>query len=240
MRRTLVNFQTVLLTFLSLITVVRAADDCPPPVKQTATLATSSTPYQATAHNIGNWVYAVDNWGMLGGTVYEDLFTGERIDVASEFPKYSLLHNQSRAAFWVGGILDGDTLVSTGWLTDMYGATGSEWRPVFGPTGELTGLSVTDPDSPEYDNAVSEQDFVTTYTDTAGLDEDYYHDYFRGYDHRPLNIEIEQSSFAWSGALAEDLILFNVKVRNIGDETIEQAFFGIYAQPMVGFTPDYG
>jgi hypothetical protein len=60
-----------------------------------------------------------------------------------------------------------------------------------------------------------------------------------------LYVEITQRSFAWSYAYAEDFILFDYTIRNIGTERLRQIYMGIYVDADVhglanqnGFTDD--
>ena len=46
--------------------------------------------------------------------------------------------------------------------------------------------------------------------------------------HRPLNIEVTQKSFAWSYSYAEDLILFDYEIKNIGTQKLQNVYMGIY------------
>jgi len=180
-------------------------------------------------HNVGEFVLSVNNNGTFGDGFgigpAQDCFTGEPIpDGGSEYPKNSGTQYLFAASFWVGAVQGRDTLVSTGadgWLGIQ------EFFPDESPFGDMVRRSITDPNSPEFDGAISEQDYIATYTDTfitlAGTDPD---DGNRA--HRPLFIEVKQESYAWSYSYAEDLILFDYKIKNIGNRTLNNAFMGVY------------
>ena len=180
-------------------------------------------------HDVGEFVLSVNNNGTFGtgfaSGPAQDCFTGEPIpDGGSEYPKNSGTKYLFAAAFWIGAVQGRDTLVSTGadgWLGIQ------EFFPDESPFGEMSRRSIIDPNSPEFEDAISEQDYVATYTDTfialAGTDPD---DANR--PHRPLNIEVTQESYAWSYSYAEDLILFDYKIKNIGTQALENTFMGIY------------
>ncbi|UCD64648.1 MAG: hypothetical protein JSW34_04215, partial [Candidatus Zixiibacteriota bacterium] len=53
--------------------------------------------------------------------------------------------------------------------------------------------------------------------------------------HEPLFVEVRQETYALSFDMADDFILFNVTIKNIGEETIQDAFFGVQSRPAVGF-----
>jgi hypothetical protein len=145
-------------------------------------------------------------------------------------------------AFWIGAVVGRDTLVSVGadgWqqLYEMY--------PDEPPFGQMQYRSIKDPDKPEYEGAVSEEDYIAVYTDTFtdGIPNDY-----EGTPHTPLNIEVTQASYAWSYAYAEDIVLFDYQIMNIGTEKLQDVYMGIYVDCMVcydcmgnlpGFTDDH-
>ncbi|HWR83074.1 MAG TPA: hypothetical protein VN285_07215, partial [Candidatus Deferrimicrobium sp.] len=85
--------------------------------------------------------------------------------------------------------------------------------------------SIIDPTKPEYQNAISEEDYVFAYfdTNTINVDEDYF-----GRPHIPLHMEITQKSYAWSYAYAEDFVLFDYEIRNIGPRPLENVYMGFY------------
>jgi len=78
--------------------------------------------------------------------------------------------------------------------------------------------------SPE---AVSEEDVITAYTDTL-TDPAYVNiDPIDNRDHVPLNVEVKQRSFAWSYPYADDFILLDFAIRNIGRFPLKQLYIGI-------------
>lgn len=184
-----------------------------------------------TAHRVGNIVLAVSNdgtFGIFGGESGIDCFTGDRV-TACEYPKRSNSRYLYAAAFWIGAVVGRDTLVSTGadgWIG------GEEFLPDEEPFGNMIYRSMIDPSSSEFEDAVSEEDYVAVYTDTVteGVDQDY-----TGRAHLPLHIEVTQSSFAWSYQYAEDIVLFDYRVTNIGAQTLEEVYMGIYVDADIHF-----
>ncbi|MCK4461655.1 MAG: hypothetical protein KAW46_07605 [candidate division Zixibacteria bacterium] len=197
-------------------------------------------------HRVGKISLAVANNGTFGKEYHPgpsvDWFTGEEIGFSCEYPRGSRVNYLFGGAFWIGAVVGRDTLVSVGadgWqhLYEMY--------PDQAPFGEMVYRSIKDPDKPEYRNAVSEEDYIAVYTDTLteGIPNDY-----TGRAHIPLNIEVTQASYAWSYAYAEDFVLFDYQIMNIGLQTLRDVFMGIYVDCMVcydcmgnlpGFTDDH-
>jgi len=185
------------------------------------------------AHRVGQLVLAVNNNGTFGDGFAAgasiDFFTGEQIP-SCEYPKNSNVQYLFAGSFWIGAIVGRDTLVSVGadgWLYTR------EMFPDEAPWGEMVYRSIIDPSKDEYENAISEEDYIATYSDTYtdGIDADEYD----GRPHIPINVEATESSYAWSYSYAEDLILFDYKIRNIGYEDIENAYMGLYVDADVCF-----
>ena len=193
--------------------------------------------YAVAVHDVGTIALAVQNNGTFGldfGTRFSgvrDFFTGKRISTGCEFPRRTGLENLLNAALWVGAVIGNDTLVSTG-LDGWDG--GFEMYPEEAPRGDMIHRSLTDPDLLGYENAVSEQDYIAEYTDTLrGVSRDY----FNARPHKPLYIEVTQASYAWSYPYAEDIILVNLAIKNIGYRNLENVYIGLYFDHAVGFIP---
>ncbi len=90
------------------------------------------------------------------------------------------------------------------------------------------------------DNAVSEEDVIAVYTDTVTKPSFVSIDPTDGRPHIPLNIEITQRSYAWSYNYAEDFILFDYSIKNIGRKTLNQVYMGIYVDGDVHHTSKSG
>jgi hypothetical protein len=190
-------------------------------------MATIVPNYCIAEHNVGKLVLSVNNNGTLGtgfaaGTA-SDCFTGSQVK-SCEFPKGSNSTYLFAGAFWIGAVVGRDTLVSEGadgWLTTR------ELFPDPAPGGQMIHRSIIDPSLPEYDGAVSEQDYICTYTDTfpslvSGVDSR------SGRPHTPLNVGITQRSYAWSYAYAEDFVLFDYDIKNNGVRPLHDAYLGLY------------
>ncbi len=184
-------------------------------------------------HNVGRLVLAVSNNGTFGKEYANsepvDWFTGEPIPLNAEYPKGSRVSYLFGGAFWIGAVVGRDTLVSVGadgWqlVYEMY--------PDEAPIGNMIYRSIKDPNDPRYEGAVSEQDFIAVYTDTytTNIPADYF-----GRPHIPLDIQVTQRSYAWSYSYAEDFILFDYQIKNMGTRKLNQVYMGIYVDAMICF-----
>ena len=244
------SFFQVILTVLILLPTVGLAQMMPAErneLDSRPSLAAAGAPVHCLAtHHVGRIKLAVANNGTFGreyhpGGTY-DWFTGEAIGHSCEYPKGSDISYLFGGAFWIGAIVGRDTLVSVG--ADGW-QRAYEMYPDAAPFGEMIHRSINDYDNPEHDLAVSEEDYIAVYTDTItdGVPDDFF-----GRVHMPLNIEVTQASYAWSYEYAEDFVLFDYKIKNIGHRTLEEVYMAIYVDCMVcydclgdmqGFTDDH-
>jgi len=220
-------FLVIIFTCVSLLGRPRPEGDG---YKRISSYAAVSLPYCVAGHKVGKLELMVSNTGVFGepyavGIAPVDCFTGFRVDYCS-YPRNSNTRYLHNGAFWIGAINGRDTLVSVG--GDGWAYCG-ELHPPEAPFGNMVYRSIIDPNRKEYQGAVSEQDYIAVYTDTftsgvVGL----CNDFTDGRPHRPLNIEITQRSFAWSYPYAEDFVLFDYAIKNIGRERLDFVYMGIY------------
>jgi hypothetical protein len=181
-------------------------------------------------HDVGRIGVSIGNDGTLGnlsaGGRTNDWFTGEDL-YQGEYPLGNGTTYFWGGALWIGAIVGRDTLVSTG--SDGWSRQGNELQPDFYENGGgITYRSTLDPGIPAFEGALSEQDFIAVYRDTCincyGVSRDAVDN--RG--HRPLNIEVTQRSMAWSYPAADDIILLDYAIKNIGTQPIEKVYVGLY------------
>ena len=197
---------------------------------RTSNSAALSPAYCNVEHNVGNMALGISNDGTFGlGLAVSgsttDCFTGEPI-TSCEFPIGSRTRYLYGSALWIGAVVGQDTLVSTG--ADGWAWPGHEFHPDNVPFGEMQYRSTLDPTRPEYAGAVSEQDYIATYTDTCLNCLGVGYDPMDGRLHLPLNLEITQRSHAWSYPHTEDFVLIDYEIKNIGSETLTRIYLGIY------------
>jgi len=189
---------------------------------------TESTIFHA-AHNRGNIQLAIANNGTFGtfGQSIPDPFSGEIIP-SCEFPRNTDNVYLWVGAFWIGAVVGKDTLVSCG-SEDFYET--SEFWPEEPELGGEFEYSSIDKDSKLYNadrKAYSEEDIVCEYYDTTTNPSQVGQDPVDGRRHIPLGIKVTQRSMAWSYDYADDFILFDYKVQNIGHERLKKVYMGIW------------
>ncbi|MBD3402980.1 hypothetical protein GF420_08790 [candidate division GN15 bacterium] len=188
-----------------------------------------SPAYCLAIHDIGRIGFTMSNWGRFGTGALSplvDCVTEERAPDA-EYPIGSGTNYLYIGGLWIGGVRDGDTLVST--AVDRFNFA-REFNPEPSPFGDITRRTrIFDPTEPEPDDIVSEQDFVARYSDTLTFGNPYpSFDEVDGRPHEPLGVEVTQRSYMWSFGYADDFIIMEFEVRNVGDDVLKDVFFGFY------------
>ncbi len=179
---------------------------------------------QFDVHNIGKIAMSITNFGAFGtGYVTNDVVDGE-IAPSCEYPINSDLSYLFTGAMWIGAVVGRDTLVSG--AADGWAESTPELWPDGGEAGNIISRSNLKSRTDYHQDAISEQDFICTFTDTfpdlSGQDQN------DNRDHIPLNVSISQSSYAWSYDYSEDFILFDYKITNIGRFPIRDLYMGMY------------
>lgn len=188
-------------------------------------------------HRVGQLWFTVTNYGFLGNQMNFGLpdcvSGGATTDL--EFPGGSQIQYLYQGALWVGGIVNGDTLVSIatdGWV---YDPNRGELHADSGLSGEVIKRS-NDPSSPYYDpSALSQLDLIATMfdtlTDPAFVENPDPED---GKPFNPLELKITQTSLSDSGGALKDIIIMHYKLENIGQNNIQDAYVGFFWDGDVG------
>jgi hypothetical protein len=199
-------------------------------------------------HNAGRMWMNITNYGYFGNdgpsqsTALEDPCPPGGWAPQCEFPGGSDQQYLFQGALWIGALIEEEGFQTTrvsvgtdGWFTpsinEFYPGEGLEYgiqersnRPGF---TNCLGM-------PVYDSlAISDQDFVCLMADT--LQDDFWleEDPTDG-PHRPLGIEIKQTSYSFSQAFAEDFILIDYEISNIASNFLKNVYVGLYVDSDCG------
>jgi len=193
---------------------------------------TSAVPLtQTRVHKIGNMWLSITNFGQIGnfGRGNIDLCTGLPAP-SCEFPAGSGIDYLFTGALWIGAVVnDIDTLVSVGFdgwqsVQEFYPtSTGA----ISSRTIRAEGYQQDNCFTPYSDSAVSELDYVAVYYDTITDAANVGPDPLDG-PHHPLYLEVTQKSYSWSYEYANDFILFDFLIKNIGNAKLNQVYLGFY------------
>lgn len=173
-------------------------------------------------HDVGKMFISMQNTGIIGPDIYRS-GGGRNEETFMEYPRGSIWSYPTPHLI-IGGVVDRDTLVTTPlefWPASL--------QPQLTNQENLTLVSINDTGAVGF-AAHSEQDISCIYYDTlvdlllTPLDE------LDNRSHRPLKLKIKQTSYAWSYEYAEDFIIIDFRITNIGTRPITKAFLGIDVQ----------
>lgn len=177
-------------------------------------------------HNINKMHMTVTNYAILGASLFGAILCDDGPCPNCEYPINSDKDYLFAGAFWIGAIIGSDTLCSIG--AEGWSQGVNELLPRRGEAGLIERRSSI-PTSLDYNvDAVSEQDFISHMADTITDPALTGTDTFDGRSHIPLNIAMDQSTYAWSYDYAEDFIIYDFKFINIGSFEIKNLYMGVY------------
>ncbi len=194
--------------------------------------------YCLVQHRIGVISLTIQNNGTFGFyrnffSGGRDCFTGDRISFGCEYPRRSSLESLYYGALWVGAVVGNDSIVTTGMAEP---GNNLEFHPDASPLGDMIHRSLLNPDAPEFKDAISDEDYIAVYYDTL---QGASRDFLSNRPHAPLYIEVTQKSYAWSYSYAEDIILIDLSIKNIGIRNLKEVYVGIFMDGNVGYNPGY-
>lgn len=168
--------------------------------------------------NIGNIALTITNYGTIGNG-----FANFPAQPSCQYPIGSGIENMFLSGIWIGGKKSGQISVSTGAI-DVSGAGRTEGFE-FGnaPGGTILERSSLQTSSVYSANAISHQDFVTEFTDTSltpgGSPIQ---------NHVPLGIKVLLQTYCYNLNFANNWVILNYKIVNIGKGTDQSPIDSIY------------
>lgn len=177
--------------------------------------------------NVGNIGLTITNFGTIGHGF--TLWPGQP---SLEYPKGSQIEHLFDGGIWIGGRKNGVIRVTTGAI-DASSANRGEGFEYTSAPGQVITQRSTLLTSPFYSHlALSHQDFVCEYTDTATT--------IGGQlivNHNPLGLKIIQSSYCWNYPYADFFVILRYRIINIGyrgdTSPIDSVFTGMWADLVV-------
>lgn len=177
--------------------------------------------------NVGNIGLTITNFGTIGHGF--TLWPGQP---SCEYPKGSQIEHLFDGGLWIGGKKNGVIRVTTGAI-DASAANRGEGFEYTNASGQIITQRSSLLTSPFYSPlAVSHQDFICEYTDTATT--------IGGQvivNHNPLGLKVIQSSYCWNYPYADFFVIMRYRIVNIGyrgdTSPIDSVFTGMWTDLVV-------
>jgi hypothetical protein len=185
-------------------------------------LLQQSVPYQIKQTDGNALGFVISNYAFFG-----DNFATRAPSM--EYPLGSQQEHLVRAGLWVGAInADGDTVVSTGSVSG-YAGVSSASASEYTPREKIKERSVLITSRSYSRDAVSEQDFLSYYTDYPK----------RGTNKAILGIGVRQESYLWSYRFAEAFVIVSFTIKNESEGLLKNPCLGMYGELSSGWKGQY-
>jgi hypothetical protein len=168
---------------------------------------------------------------------YGNAFRGYRDgsgNPSAEYPAGSGIEHIFESGIWFGGLINGATVgVSTAAVDAPQGySTGSAGFEFYPEEGAILKESSSLRNSPFYSpSAISHQDFVAVYSDknvqVPGTQTQI------GSHTDPLFVEVTARTYNYNFSFSNFFVILDFDIENIGTNTIDSAYFGLWANTVV-------
>lgn len=214
MKKTNILFFSALLALSGFLT---ANERYPQSLQKTTDLVADYVHYTT----VGQLALTITNFGVLGEGYNNP---NQPSCMYKQYPDNikEQVEHMSYGGLWVGGIVNGEKLVSTGVIDDAfdYASEGFEFTNYGDSIFERSSI----PTSPVYSPyAISHQDFTSIFHDEKDV-----------INHKPLHIEVDMTTYTWNYSFTDAFVILNYHITNIGSKTINDVYVGIWADAAVG------
>ncbi|MEM6263098.1 MAG: hypothetical protein AAGI38_11365 [Bacteroidota bacterium] len=197
-------------------------------------LAQTPNLYEERVTSAGNIGTTISNLGLIGNS-FSGSFNIEG-KPSCEYPVGSGIEHIFNGGLWVGGNIggaNGIVAVSTGAGDDPTGYATGKANFEFTSTTPIRERSSLF-DSPFFDpNAVSHQDFVSTFTDSAifirtGTGRVPIQDHLN-----PMKLEIQMETYNWNFSFSNFFVILNFTLTNVNTVPIDSVYIGYWMNDVV-------
>jgi hypothetical protein len=173
----------------------------------------------------GNLSVGISNNGFIGANPYSIILLDDhflRTDLSAcsplfEFPAGTCRQHLYGASLWVGGIIEGDTIITQ--RLDARSA-GLNLISTDDSLHEWSSLH----SSAYYDErAIGHQQLSARYYDTIAIED------YQGRYRRSPGLEISQTSYTWISEPYDDFMIVTYSIKNISSRVINDAYVGVFA-----------
>ena len=212
--------------------------------------------------NVGEAQVNITNYGLIGSCYSSGLPCSDA--PSCQWPAGSGNEYLWASGLWIGGLVLGERLVSTGgspWSSELYPLNDLEATiyeavatKLLRPTGnpEASGRREPIPAPDDDGDGLVDEEILNGYDDDddGEIDEDFAqignqmfvltnYDNTRLAiesfpDHTPINLEIVQTSFQWENDQVDDFVGFDYTINNIGVTDVERVYIGFFSDSDIG------
>lgn len=173
----------------------------------------------------------ISNLGLIGNAFRGSFNTSNQ--PSCEYPPGSGIEHVFQGGLWIGGMKNGQIQVSTGAQDDVSGYTPGKAGFEFSSRSPLTHLS-NQSTSPHFSSdAVSAQDFVSVFSDTALVIRVDSMDIPINSHLLPLGLSVSFSSYNWASSLVDDFLILRFRIHHIDTVPIDSLYIGYWADGVV-------
>jgi hypothetical protein len=199
-------------------------------------------------HDVGNLRLHAPNWGEFGSLPGSGLYANAP---SMEWPKGSSVEYLFAGGLWVGGLVDGIPKVSTSAYEIEFRPTNDVhdvvYRSAFGASG---GNRIPSPAADDDADGQTNEDPLDGYDndgdgkvdeDFAAISDQMFSRIFADNNpggpasHQPLNLFVREESYQFSNSDFDDFVGVTFLITNVGNQTIQNAYLGMFADGDVGF-----
>lgn len=184
-----------------------------------------------TESNVG---MTINSLGIIGNAFRGSYINGQP---SCKYPRNSDIEHLFNGGLWVGGLLKGETRVTTGAFDASTGYTvgGANYEFVAPFGSQLRERSYLIEKQDLYDpRSVSHQDFLSDFTDTA----------FRGLvpgtqfpigngSYTPLGLSVHMETYNWNFPYSNFFVILNFTIKNVGTDSIVSPYVGYWSDAVI-------
>ncbi len=179
----------------------------------------------------GNIGITISNYGTFGDGFREQTPVNQPSCV---YPKGSGIEHLFVGGLWVGAISPTGIHVSTAAFNTPRLSTGGSVNFEYTSSADASDRVLERSSIPENKyfsvDAISHQDLVADFTDTnttvpgTSIQIPY---------HTPLGLAVHMETYAWNYPFADAFVIFNYTIKNVGQDTLKDAYVGLWADMVV-------
>ncbi|MEO0581203.1 MAG: hypothetical protein AAF135_03175 [Bacteroidota bacterium] len=187
--------------------------------------------YDEKVTSAGQIAATVSNLGIIGNA-FSGSFNVEGFP-SCEFPVGSNVEHLFQGGLWIGGLVNGQVAVTTGAVDDPTGYSTGKGGFEYTSAEPLTTISSLI-DNPNFrPDAISHQDYISTFTDTSitvktGTAEIPINGHIR-----PLGVKIDFRTLNWNFDFANFFLILNFEIENVTNRDIDSVFVGYWTDGVI-------